>query len=207
MQLHVNKEARATHMTGLESFQKKMIAGIPKEMRAQVEPAIKQMATGAKEIALWNNRIYQFAGQEVEMNVPHSHEVKMPHPMGGEIDSVNTITIKPSSACPTEQCVLIEDISKADPKSLGKAMEGIMKRMFDSMKEMMKKNGNKKKPPKLKFGASKMIMTTKIVMDPSTMTIFKVEFLRDVDMDMGELGHAIMKEIHDDQYTYPSVKK
>jgi len=209
-QLHVDNEVKATHVTGLEVYKRKILKvldRVPKEMRAQIEPRMSQMTTGAKDIGLWNQRYYQFAGEKLGLEVPMVRDDSLPHPMGGNINAVHTVVIHSSSACPTKQCVLIENVTEADPKSLAKVMEGIMARMFDNMKDMMKKKGNTKKPPKLKFGASKMIATTKILMDPSTMTVFKIDFFREVDMDMGDLGHSVMRETHDDRYIYPTLKK
>lgn len=202
-QLHIDKDAKATHMTGLESLKKKMaqiLKQVSTEMRIQIDPKIAQMTTGAKDISAWNLRYYQFAGEELEMGVPMVRDDSLPHPLGGNTKAVHTVVINPSSSCPTKPCVLIEHVTKTDPKSMATVMDRAMTRIAGSVKKMAP---NDKKPPKFKFGASKMVMTHKILMDPSTMTIYKIDFLRDLDMDMGEFGHTIMKETHDDRYVYP----
>jgi len=186
--IFLDKEGRAVRVSGVEKwvkYIKKVKADRSETGRFDAKYMANELGyslvSGSMRMATWNDRIYRFVGKTYELEMEHVRETKLTS-VFGEIEAIEIMTVTRSSGCPRKQCVLIETSTRADREFLKKRrVNGLSARAFRK----------KTRVPGFNESLSYLVKVTKVLMDPTTLDVFRVEST--TDADIGDFGKTSVK--------------
>jgi hypothetical protein len=198
--LQIDAKGKATAITGYENLTEKLKQVLPPELFKVVAPSLSPQALETKEIAEWQGRVGELAGQELEMGAGYVSESQFPLPDGRTVPFVTALKAASFVTVAGRKCVKLEFKYNSDAK----AFAGFANGVAEAASKLVDPSG-KQKMSVNQTSASISGEGWRIV-DPATMLIYAEKTSRTIKMTMTVPGQgevpALMTETRQYDYQY-----